>query len=222
MENKENRKEETVDQILREIRMPEETAEPAPSGGGLPETKQDAEAEKSAGKDPKKEKPKNGLLADLAALLLRLGWIAFILAILLMVVCGVTVNSGERMAPAFHDRDIVVFYRLAKDVKAGEVVVFRGQNDRVLVGRVVARGGDTVDIDENGLKINGYYQTEPYRRGDTVLFEGGAAFPVKLRAGELFILCDDRSDGSDSRTFGPVSSDRVLGRVMLSIRQRDF
>ena len=153
---------------------------------------------------------------------LRLGWIAFILAILLLVVCGVTVNSGERMAPAFHDRDIVVFYRLAKDISAGEVVVFRGENDRLLVGRVVAKGGDTVDIDENGLKINGYYQTEPYRRGDTVLFEGGAAFPVKLRTGEFFILCDDRSDGSDSRTFGPVSSDRILGRVMLSIRQRDF
>ena len=91
-----------------------------------------------------------------------------------------------------------------------------------MLGRVVAKGGDEVDIDENGLRVNGYYQAEPYRNGDTVLFEGGTGLPVTLRAGEYFVLCDDRSQGGDSRNFGPISADRILGRVMLTIRQRDF
>ena len=67
-----------------------------------------------------KEKKQDSLLADLASLLLRIGWIAFVIAVLLLVVCGVTVNSGNRMYPAFHDRDIVFYYRLAKDIKAAE------------------------------------------------------------------------------------------------------
>ncbi len=222
MENREHtQKEEALDDILREIQIEESlpTGKLERAAASAGEAEKQPEPEK---KDEAKSAHKGGLLADVAALLLRIGWIAFILAILLLVVCGVTVNSGERMEPAFHDRDIVVFYRLAKDISAGEVVVFRGDNGRILLGRVVAKGGDTVDIDESGLKINGYYQTEPYKKGDTVLFEGGTAFPVKLRAGEFFILCDNRADGSDSRMFGPVSADRILGRVMLSVRQRDF
>lgn len=169
-----------------------------------------------------KEKKQDSLLADLASLLLRIGWIAFVIAVLLLVVCGVTVNSGNRMYPAFHDRDIVFYYRLAKDIKAGETVVFEAEHGQLLVGRVIAKEGDTVEIDERGLKINGYYQSEKYAQGDTVLFEGGIAFPVELKAGQYFVLCDDRSESSDSRTLGPINTDRIRGRVMLSLRQRDF
>jgi signal peptidase I len=222
MENREHTpKEEALEELLRQIR------EPAEENNAGQESQTDGSDGKTAQQTPQKDKkakkaPKSGVLADLAALLLRIGWIAFIFAVLLLVVCGVTVNRGQRMEPAFHDRDVVIYYRLAKDIQAGEVVVFRGENDVPLLGRVVAKGGDTVDIDANGLKINGYYQTEPYRNGTTVLFEGGAALPVTLRPGEFFILCDNRAESSDSRVYGPISADRVLGRVMLSIRQRDF
>jgi signal peptidase I len=161
-------------------------------------------------------------LPDLIALLLRVGWIAFVFAVLLLVVCGITVNNGNRMAPSFHDRDVVIYYRLARDIEAGEVVVYQAENGRLLVGRVIAAAGDAVDIDEKGVRINGYYQAELYARGDTVLFEGGTALPVTLGTGEYFILCDDRSQSSDSRTFGPVPESRIKGRVMLMIRQRDF
>ena len=215
MENSENRNE-VLEQILSEVKeqdfQPDET----------PETSIPAE-EKSAKKGPaNKKSKKSSLLSDLIALLLRIGWIALILSILMLVVCGITVNNGNRMEPAFHDRDVVIFYRLDKDIKAGEVVAFRGSNGQILLGRVVAKGGDTVDIDTSGLKINGYYQTESYKKGETVLFEGGVSLPVKLRQGEFFVLCDNRSQGGDSRTFGPISEERILGRVMVSIRLRDF
>ena len=213
MENKEiQNREDALEQILTELKASDQESTDPPT------TREQQEKEPQ---DHSKKKG-NGLLADLVALLLRVGWISLILAILLLVICGVTVNSGNRMAPAFHDRDVVIFYRLAKDIQAGEAVVYRGPNGQPLLGRVVAKGGDEVDIDENGLRVNGYYQAEPYRNGDTVLFEGGTALPVTLRAGEYFVLCDDRSQGGDSRTFGPISADRILGRVMLTIRQRDF
>ena len=224
MENKEvNNKDQELEQILKEINesvtdnnkvtpATEKTSSPDEQGKG----------KTASEKSEKPQKAGSGLFADLAALLLRIGWISFIFAILLLVVCGVMVNNGNRMAPAFHDRDVVIFYRLAKDIQAGDVVVFRGENNQMLVGRVVAKAGDTVDITSKGLQINGYYQAESYVRSETVLFEGGVSLPVTLRPGEYFILYDDRSQGGDSRYFGPIPSDRICGRVMLSIRQRDF
>ena len=217
-------RDELLEKILIEAKAseldPESVAgvenEPAPADQAKTET-----ATPVAGKKRETRKP-SSFWADLAALLLRIGWIGLIVAILLLVICGVTVNSGDRMAPAFHDRDVVIYYRLAKDIQAGEVVAYHGEHGKVLLGRVVAKAGDRVDIDENGLRINGYYQTEPYMTGETVVFEGGVALPVTLRAGEYFVLCDDRDQAPDSRTLGPISSDRILGRVMLTIRQRDF
>lgn len=217
MENNKNR-----DEVLEQILI--EAKEPEPRPDDTPDEKDAPGKEKITRKQQADKKPKKGgsLLSDLIALLLRIGWIALILSILMLVVCGITVNKGNRMEPAFHDRDVVIFYRLDKDIKAGEVVAYRGSNGQILLGRVVAKGGDTVDIDEGGLKINGYYQTESYRKGDTVLFEGGVSLPVRLRQGEFFVLCDNRSQGGDSRTFGPVGEERILGRVMVSIRLRDF
>lgn len=217
MENNENR-DELLESILTEVHAAESQNEEAPADSAPAAEK--TEREKPSAK--KKTKKESSLLSDLIALLLRIGWIALILSVLFLVICGITVNRGNRMAPAFHDRDVVIFYRMANDIKAGEVVAYRAGNGQILLGRVVAKGGDTVDIDKSGLKINGYYQTEPYKKGDTVLFEGGVALPVKLRQGEFFVLNDDRSQSGDSRNFGPISEERILGRVMVAIRLRDF
>ena len=220
METNENRNEER-ERILNEARETTDMRPDEPLADTVPPVREKQQEKPPVGKKKKKQK-ESGILSDLIALLLRIGWIALILSILLLVVCGITVNKSNRMAPAFHDRDVVILYRMARDIKAGEVVVYRTGNGQLLLGRVVAKGGDTVDIDQSGLKINGYYQTEPYKKGDTVLFEGGVSLPVKLRQGEFFVLCDDRSQGGDSRTIGPISEERIVGRVMVSIRLRDF
>jgi signal peptidase I len=220
METNENRNEK-LERILNEARETTDMRPDEPLADTVPPVREKQQEKPPVGKKKKKQK-ESGILSDLIALLLRIGWIALILSILLLVVCGITVNKSNRMAPAFHDRDVVIFYRMARDIKAGEVVVYRAGNGQLLLGRVVAKGGDTVHIDQSGLKINGYYQTEPYIKGDTVLFEGGVSLPVKLRQGEFFVLCDDSSQGGDSRTIGPISEERIVGRVMVSIRLRDF
>ena len=214
MENKiSDQRDDILEQILNEAREINSEKAEVPAAPEVQSTTKPVNGAK---------KKTNGLLSDVIALLLRIGWISLFLAVLLLVVCGVTVNSGNRMAPAFHDRDIVIYYRLAGEIQSGEAVIYRGPSGQPLLGRVVGKSGDVVDIDNNGLRINGYYQTESYAQGSTVLFEGGVSLPVTLHAGEYFILCDDRAQGGDSRNFGPISEDRILGRVMLSIRQRDF
>lgn len=165
---------------------------------------------------------KPGPISDLITLLLKLAWIAAIFAALLLYVFGVTINAGARMEPAMQDQDILVYYRLAHDIAAGETVVYRNGDNQKVTGRVIAIGGDTVEIDERGVKVNAFYIEDSHAVGDTVLFERGVTFPITLAPGEYFVLCDDRSRADDSRTLGALTDEQIDGRVMLLIRQRDF
>lgn len=172
-----------------------------------------------------REKPKkkrNSVLLGGLNLLIKIGWIALAVFIVFTFVIGVKVNSGIKMEPSFNDRDIVFFSRFAKDIAAGDTVVFRTKSGKTETGRIVAVSGDAVDINEAGFKLNGYYQTESYAKGVTVLFEDSVDFPIRLSDGEYFILFDNRSCGGDSRSIGIITSDDVLGRVFMSIRTRDF
>lgn len=167
-------------------------------------------------------KGQSGVMGDLLALLLKIGWICLFFGAVLVFVVGVTVQSGTAMEPAFHDRDVVFYYRLDKTPEAGEAVVYTDEAGKLLVGRVVAVGGDTVEITAEGVKVNGYYQMEPYASGETILFREGVEFPVTVKGGEFFVLCDNRGEGRDSRILGPIPEKQIKGRVMLSVRQRDF
>lgn len=113
----------------------------------------------------------------------------------------------------------MLYYRLDHTPGDREVVVFE-KKGKTCVGRVVARGGDTVEIREDALlQINGnaiveneiYYSTEPY--------EEGIKYPVTLTDEEVFILCDYRQGAKDSRYFGPVTKKELKGTVITAIRR---
>ena len=170
---------------------------------------------------PKKQTERGSFWLDLAALALRLAWIGLFFAVLLCFVVGITVQHGTDMQPSFRDRDVVVYYRLSRELEADDVIVYSdGTGPRL--GRIVATGGDQVDVDEGGLKINGYYQDEWFAVGETLPFTGGVSFPLTVPEGTVFVLCDNRDQSTDSRILGPVVEQSVLGRVLLSIRQRQF
>lgn len=84
--------------------------------------------------------------------------------------------------------------------------------------RVVAVAGDTVDMTEDGLVINGALQSEPDPSKDTLPLDSGTSFPVKLKKGEVFLMGDNRPDAVDSRQFGPVQAKDTLGELMTVIR----
>ena len=127
---------------------------------------------------------------------------AVTLWVILGVVFGVMPMKDQSMMPKLAAGDLLLYYRLDRTPGDREVVVFEKEG-KTYVGRVVARGGDTVEIREDALlQINGnaiveneiYYSTEPY--------EEGIKYPVTLTDEEVFILCDYRQGAKDSRYFG--------------------
>lgn len=91
----------------------------------------------------------------------------------------------------------------------GDVVVLEGVDDPpiVLLKRVVAIGGDVVEVKDGYVFIDGTLTDDRAR--------GGPDFgPARVPARHVLVLGDNRGNSRDGRTFGFVSIDRVLGRVV--------
>ncbi len=102
-----------------------------------------------------------------------------------------------------------------RPVRHGDIVAFRYPKDPELtfLKRVIALGGDRVEIRRDVVYLNGQPLTEPYvehtRTKKPPYRENMRALVVPR--GEMFVLGDNRDDSEDSRYFGPVPLDRVLG-----------
>ena len=108
----------------------------------------------------------------------------------------------------------------------GDIVVFKppadwGEEDTPFIKRVIGEGGDTVEIRDDGLVyVNDMALDEPYVFQDesgnpqstTVSLDQGS---WTIPEGDLFLMGDHRSNSADSRTFGPVAIDQVIGRAWL-------
>lgn len=158
-------------------------------------------------------------LQDIRAFLIKLVVVAVIGWMLLGFVFGVTVMEGEDMYPHIRDGDVLIYYRLQREYHIGDVATFK-RDGRRYTGRLVAQGGDTVDITEDGqLLVNGSVQDEEIFY-PTETADGGVEFPCKIPEGSVFLLCDFRTNGIDSRSYGPVDIEELDGKVMTILRRR--
>jgi signal peptidase I len=136
-------------------------------------------------------------------------------------VYGMHRNADAEMAPAVMDGDLVVFYRFDKDYIAGDLLLLSFQGKKQ-VRRVVATAGDTVDVTDNRLKVNGSFQQELNIYEKTERYEDGTELPVTLGEGQVFVLGDSRENATDSRVYGAVNTKDSLGTVITVIRRRNL
>lgn len=113
------------------------------------------------------------------------------------------------------------------EYKRGDIVVFTPPLDWIqddgtpFIKRVIGLGGDTVEIRDGDVFINGtmieedyLYASEPGDPPQPTTVPGDEHRWV-IPAGELFLMGDHRSNSADSRTFGPVEDEQVIGRAWL-------
>ncbi|HUQ16814.1 MAG TPA: signal peptidase I [Candidatus Saccharimonadales bacterium] len=116
------------------------------------------------------------------------------------------------------DRVLVskVDYRLGAPGR-GDIVVFNPTVDSAIpyVKRVAAIGGDTVEIKDGVLLVNGKVSEYPEAHGATVLQSPTIVYPLKIEADHFFALGDNRQFSQDSRSFGAQPNDRIIGKVIL-------
>ena len=154
--------------------------------------------------------------------LIRLFLLIAVIAILFGVVFGLTPMANADMQPAVCAGDLMLYYRLDKNLKSDDVVVFQKEGT-LYTGRIVAREKDKVEItDKNELKINGSIVNEPDIFYKTPAYVDGISYPVKVKKDQYFILCDFREGAKDSRYFGAVNAKDIKGRVITVLRRSNL
>jgi signal peptidase I len=81
-----------------------------------------------------------------------------------------------------------------------------------LIKRVIAVEGQTVDVHDDGVFVDGRRLTEPYVYGKPTT-PGSVPLPVVVSPGQVWLMGDNRPNSGDSRYFGPLPLDTVRGRA---------
>ncbi|HYI14056.1 MAG TPA: signal peptidase I [Thermomicrobiales bacterium] len=128
--------------------------------------------------------------------------------------------EGESMSPTLHDGGRVILngaYRF-QSAGYGDVVVFNPpyDSDKPYIKRIVGLAGDTIDIHDGGVYRNGDLLDEPYLDGTETTCFHVPHCSLTIPEGMIYVLGDNRPNSSDSRVFGPVEKDAVLGEVLFS------
>lgn len=161
------------------------------------------------------------LQKDILYLLAKLAAISVFFLLLFTLMFGLYRNTDGSMFPGVRDGDLVMFYRLDKRYVARDTLVLAYQGQKQ-VRRVVATAGDTVDITEEGLLINGALQQELDIYAATQRYDNGVEFPLVVPEGHVFVLGDSRTNATDSRVYGTLDISDTLGKVMSILRQRNI
>jgi signal peptidase I len=141
-----------------------------------------------------------------------------VLLVLYGLVFNFSVVRGSSMSPGIHDGDRILVNHLSyllQPVQRGDIVVLRYPLDPRLdyIKRVIGLPGDLVRIHGGFVSVNGEVLEEPYisrpdPRGDLC---------VRVEAEHYFVMGDNRPHSSDSREFGQVPRENLVGKVDLCV-----
>lgn len=131
--------------------------------------------------------------------------------------------TGDSMYPNFHDKEQMLAEKLSTkfiDIKRGEVIIFKHplEKDRLLIKRVIGLPGETIRISNGLVYINDKFLDEPYLAPGTKTqqeqaFQEGLEY--KIPDDSYVVLGDNRLKSTDSREWGFLSKDLIVGRAVL-------
>jgi signal peptidase I len=168
----------------------------------------------------------------------RFGPYRTVLEWLAVIACGVVIAvvaqavlvqafwiPSPSMTPTLERGDRVLVNKLSyktHDVHRGDVIVFErppgaSQDDngiKDLIKRVVAIGGDTIEGVDGAVYVNGERIEEPYLEDSTPTDN----LPrQQIPEGHVFVMGDNRTNSEDSRVFGPIDEDTIVGRAFVKV-----
>jgi signal peptidase I len=156
--------------------------------------------------------------------LLKFAIIALLIVIpIRMFIAQPFVVSGESMVPTFHDKEYLIVDEISYilgNPHRGDVVIFRYPNDtkRFFIKRIIGLPNEEIKINNGEITIinsenpNGFILDEPFlneKFSTTTFFKTGDK--------EYYVLGDNRNRSSDSRTWGALPDELMIGRAFLRL-----
>lgn len=174
----------------------------------LNETESEAEVKKA----PKK----NGFVGLIYDVVSIFGTALIIIAFIFTFIVRIVGVDGDSMNNTLFDGDWLLVSAINTNIEQGDIVISTQPNafNEPIVKRVIAKGGQTVDIDfETGsVYVDGDKLDEPYIAEPTRTPEG-VTFPIVVPEGKLFLMGDNRNNSTDSRSpmVGCIDEHYILG-----------
>ena len=150
-------------------------------------------------------------------------------AVVLLVftfVARLTVVDGESMEKTLHEGEFIMIRSVGYTPQRGDIVVVddpsKAPFDYPLIKRVIAVGGDEVDIDFDTwtVTVNGEPLTEDYvNRENRKMNTASYSFPITVAKGKVFVMGDNRNHSADSRNefIKQIDERCVVGKAILRI-----
>ncbi len=117
--------------------------------------------------------------------------------------------DGNSMRKTLEDGDILLLYKMAKFERNDIIVLDEKEDNEIIIKRIIALPGETIKIQNGKIYINDKEYNDEFAYGDTSDYE-----QVTLGENEYFILGDNRLISKDSRYFGTITEDEIIGKVV--------
>ncbi len=132
--------------------------------------------------------------------------------------------TGDSMVPNFHNGEQIIAEKISlrfEEPKRGEVVIFKHpmSPEKLMIKRVIALPGETIKISsDNKVYINNQPLNEPYLETNTLTMPGKVLKEdeeFKVPQNSYILMGDNRSNSSDSREWGPITRNDMVGKGFL-------
>ncbi len=130
---------------------------------------------------------------------------------------------GNSMLPTFTDKEQLIAEKISvniNNIERGDIIIFKNMNEngRLLIKRIIGLPGDNLKIQDGDVYINANLLTEDYLSDDTVtngkrILEEGPEY--KIPQDSYVVMGDNREESNDSREWGYVKKENIVGRVVL-------
>ena len=169
------------------------------------------------------EEKKPGILREILGFLIYVGIVVGITFFIITFVGQRTYVSGSSMENTLSHGDNLIVDKITyrfSDPKRYDIIVFpfRHEENVYYIKRIIGLPGETIQIQDGSIYINGEILSESYGR-EVMKSAGLAEDPITLGEGEYFVLGDNRNDSMDSRDPGvsTIHREEIIGRAWVRI-----
>lgn len=131
--------------------------------------------------------------------------------------------KGNSMEPNFHNNEYILTDKISfklHEPQRGNVIIFKSPTNQEVdyIKRVIGLPGDKVMVQKGYVYVNGTKLDEPYLKDLTRLLPGNSmqeGLEITVPQNHFFVMGDNRPHSSDSREFGPIDNNLIIGKAFL-------